>query len=351
MPVRTRREVGADQPFFITQPTRLTSQYCALPEDIARYRDKYHQGWNVIAEQRHADDGNRHRASRASANEREVGRPTIFPKRWPSSGCKEINHPLPWTELSDEQREFQATKMSIHAAMVDRMDQEIGRVVEQLKKMGALDNTLILFASDNGASAEIMVRGDGHDSSVCCSSAATFLRLGPGWSSAANTPLRRHKTWVHEGGISTPLIAHWPAGIAARGELRHNPAHLIDIVPTVLELVGGQPPATVEGQPVPPPPGKSLTRVFKEDNTVPHDYLWWLHEGNFELQGAIEDRRRRVKAPWELYDLSKDRGESENLADKYLRRSVCQPPFGSNIPKHSAALLLKDLPAEQWAWN
>ena len=140
-----------------------------------------------------------------------------------------MNRPLPWKDLNAEQREFQANKMAIHAAMVDRMDREIGRVLDQLRAMEALDNTLIFFLSDNGASAEIMVRGDGHDPNAECGTGATFLSIGPGWSSMCNTPFRRHKTWVHEGGISTPLIVHWPKGIAARGEIaahagpRHRP--------------------------------------------------------------------------------------------------------------------------------
>ena len=127
--------------------------------------------------------------------------------------------------------------MAIHAAMVDRMDHEIGRILNQLKTMQAFDNTLIFFASDNGASAEIMVRNGGHDPLAAAGSAASYLCLGPGFSSACNTPFRRHKTWVHEGGISTPLIAHWPAGIPSRGELRTTPSHVIDIVPTILDVL------------------------------------------------------------------------------------------------------------------
>ncbi len=341
-------EKYADQPFFhylcfIAPHFPLH----ALPADIARYRDAYRRGWNAVAQQRHArmmKTGIVHHA--LPQMERLVGPPYDFPDALVKLGAGEINRPLPWTELSDEQREFQATKMSIHAAMVDRMDQEIGRVVEQLRKMNALDNTLILFASDNGASAEIMVRGDGHDRSAPPGSAAMFLCLGPGWSSAANTPLRRHKTWVHEGGISTPLIAHWPAGIAARGELRHNPAHLIDIVPTVLELVGGQKPATVEGQLVPPPPGKSLARVFQQDNTLSRDYLWWLHEGNRALRvGDWKIVAAGEKAPWELYDLTNDRGESNNLADKYPEKVSSLAAVWEQHTEATRALALKDLPA------
>ena len=152
-----------------------------------------------------------------SALEREVGPPYAFPDAIKKLGPGEVNRPLPWSELTDEQRRFQATKMAIHAAMVDRMDQEIGRIIAQLKAMNAFENTLIFFASDNGASAEIMVRDGGHDPAAPPGSAKSYLCLGPGFSSACNTPFRRHKTWVHEGGISTPLIVHWPAGISAQG--------------------------------------------------------------------------------------------------------------------------------------
>jgi arylsulfatase len=230
-------------------------------------------------------------------------------------GPGEVNRPLPWSELNDEQRAFQATKMAIHAAMVDRMDREIGRVLDQLRAMHAFENTIIFFASDNGASAEIMVRGDGHDPQAAPGSAATHLCLGPGFSSASNTPFRRHKTWVHEGGISTPLIVHWPNGLAARGELRHDPAHLIDVVPTVLELVGGKRFETWEGMSVPPAPGKSLVPTFAKDGSITHDSLWWLHEGNRALRMANwKIVAAGAKSDWELYDLSTDRAESNNLA-------------------------------------
>jgi arylsulfatase len=207
--------------------------------------------------------------------------------------------------------------MAVHAAMVHRMDREIGRVVAQLQAMGALENTIIFFASDNGASAEIMVRGDGHDPQAAPGSGATFLCLGPGFSSAANTPFRRHKTWVHEGGISTPLVVHWPRGIAARGELRHTPSHLIDIVPTVIELAGGRLPQTWKSEPVPPPPGRSLAGVFSEDRTGLHDDLWWCHDNHRAVRAGDWKLVAAQGEPWELYDLGRDRGESNNVARQY----------------------------------
>jgi arylsulfatase len=180
--------------------------------------------------------------------------------------------------------------------------------------MGAFDNTLIFFASDNGASAEIMVRDGGHDPRAEPGSAATYLCLGPGFSSACNTPFRRHKTWVHEGGISSPLVVHWPAGIAARGELRQTPAHVIDIIPTILDVVGIEKPTTWEGEPIPPAPGRSLIPAFEQDTIIERDLLWWLHEGN----RAIRVGDWKLVAPkgdaWELYDLKSDRAESHDLA-------------------------------------
>lgn len=289
----------------------------ALPEDIAKYRDKYLAGWDRMRAERHARQKEMGLSNTAlSAVEREVGPPYAFPEAISKLGPGEVNRPLAWDSLNEEQRRFQATKMAIHAAMVDRMDREIGRIIAQLKAMGAFENTLILFASDNGASAEIMVRDGGHDPKAEMGSAATYLCLGPGFSNACNTPHRRHKTWVHEGGISTPLVAHWPMGIAAKGELRRTPAHVIDFVPTVLELAGVQKPTEWKGQPIPPAPGRSLASALRADVNVERPGLWWLHEenrairvGDFKLVAAKGDA-------WALYDLSVDRAEQNDLSAK-----------------------------------
>lgn len=243
-----------------------------------------------------------------------MGPPYAFPEAMEKLGPGEVNRPVPWGELTEAQREFQATKMAIHAAMVDRMDREIGRVIAQLRAMGVLDETLILFASDNGASAEIMVRHGGHDSQAAPGSAASYLCLGPGFSSGCNTPFRRHKTWVHEGGISTPLIVHWPKGIAARDQLRHTPAHVIDFVPTALELAGIQRPVAWNGAPVPPAPGRSLVPAFARDVTLARDSLWWLHDGHRALRAGDWKLVAAKGGPWELYDLRSDRAEQHDLA-------------------------------------
>lgn len=314
--LKEHAEKYADRPFFhyvafIAPHFPLH----ALPEDIARYRDKYLEGWDVMRERRFARQKKMGLVNTTlSALEPDVGPPYDFPEALKKLGPGEINRPLPWTDLTDEQRRFQATKMAIHAAMVDRIDQEVGRLIEQLKAMGVFENTLIFFASDNGASAEIMVRHGGHDPQAPPGSAASYLCLGPGFSSASNTPFRRHKTWVHEGGISTPLVVHWPAGIKAKGELRHTPAHIIDIVPTILDVVGVEKPTEWEGEPIPPAPGHSLVPAFQKDVRIDRDMLWWLHEGNRAIQVGDWKLVAARGDPWELYDLRSDRAESHNLA-------------------------------------
>jgi arylsulfatase A-like enzyme len=289
----------------------------ALPDDIAKYRDKYLDGWDRLRETRYARQKELGITSAPlSAVERDLGPPYRYPDALKKLGAGEIDRPAPWADLTKEQKRFQATKMAIHAAMVDRMDREIGRVLAQLKVMGAFENTLILFASDNGASAEMMVRDGGHDPAAEPGSAASYLCLGPGFSSACNVPFRRHKTWVHEGGISTPLVAHWPKGISAKGELRHAPAHFVDFVPTVLDLVGVERPKEWKGARVPDAPGKSLVPAFAKDVPIAREFLWWLHDGHRAVRVGDWKLVSEAGGEWELYDLKADRGEQQNRAAK-----------------------------------
>ena len=308
----------ADRPFF--QLVTFTAPHFplhALADDIARYRDAYRRGWDEVRRAR----WQRIRSlglvrGGLSAVEYDVGPPFPFPPWQQLLGHGEVNRPWPWERLDDEQREFQLTKMALHAAMVDRLDREVGRILDQLRAMQALDDTLLLFFSDNGASAEIFVFGDGHDPRADPGSAATYLCLGPGWSTVANTPFRRHKTWVHEGGISTPLIVHWPRAIREPGALRHTPGHVIDLVPTVLEATGVRRPPRWKGLRVPPLEGRSLLPVLAGDGTIRREYLWWLHEGNRAVRvGDLKLVAAGPNARWELYDLANDRAESKDLAD------------------------------------
>lgn len=296
----------------------------ALSEDIARYQTRYEKGWDVVRKER----GERIQklglvAGELSTPESEVRPPWNLKEEELQKriGPGESGRAIPWSELSAEQRKFQAKKMAIHAAMIDRMDRQIGRVIEQLKQMQAFENTLILFASDNGASAEQIIRGDGHDPSAAPGSGGSYLGLGPGWSTVANAPFRRHKSWNHEGGISTPLVVHWPAGIKARGELRERPGHLVDIFPTLLELAGQTSPARFQGADRPPLAGQSLVRSFAHDEDTTSEPLYFKHLENRALRlGDWKIVASGAKADWELYDLKKDRAEMHNLAAEQPER-------------------------------
>jgi arylsulfatase A-like enzyme len=327
-----------DEPFYCY--LAFTSPHFPLQapqKDIDRYQDSYVEGWDVIRQRRWK-------------RMREMGlvncdlaplEPETIPS-WNFSkdkleaqiGPGEVDRAIPWKDLTEQQKRFQATKMAIHAAMIDRIDQEIGRVLEQIKAMGAEENTIVLFVSDNGASAEQIIRGDMNDPAAALGSAKSYLCLGPGWSTAANTPFRLHKSWVHEGGISSPLIVRWPAGIPTHGQLRHDPCHFIDLLPTVIELAGGKEISSQwNGQTAPPLPGMSLVPAL--DLTPPppgvadpsrgrlghRDFLYFHHISNRAIR--IGDWKLVAKGddgPWELYDLQTDRCEQKNLADRYPER-------------------------------
>jgi arylsulfatase A-like enzyme len=187
----------SDQPFF--HYLAFTAPHFplhALPEDIAVYDGHYDVGWNEIRRQRWARiQSSGMIKGTLSDVEPDIGPPYVFPDSLEQLGAGEVNRPVAWNELTPLQQRFQADKMELHAAMVHRIDIEIGRVIEQIREMGSFEDTLILFLSDNGASAEIMIRADGHDPRAVPGSAKSYLCLGPGWSSACNTPFRRHKTW------------------------------------------------------------------------------------------------------------------------------------------------------------
>lgn len=321
--LREHAEQHRDRPFFAF--VAFTAPHFPLQApaaDVAPYKGRYEAGWDALRQAR----WQRMRAlgiggSVLAPIERELGPPYAFPEAMRKLGPHEIDRPLAWPTLTAEQRAFQAAKMAVHAAMVTRMDAEIGRILAQVEAMAATENTLVLFLSDNGASAEMMVRGDGHDPQAQCGTGATFLSIGPGWSSLANTPFRRHKTWVHEGGIATPFIMRWPAGIKTPGANRVTPAHVVDLLPTVLELAGASLPEQIAGLPVPPLPGRSLTATLRADAAVERASLWWQHEGNRALRvGNYKIVAAGESAAWELYDLSTDRAETKDLADAQPER-------------------------------
>ena len=201
--------------------------------------------------------------------------------------------------------------MSVYAAQIHRMDKNIGRILDKLKELGQESNTLILFLADNGGCAEVVDRGR---PGVPAGGPDSFLSYGPPWANASNTPFRLYKHWVHEGGIATPLIAHWPATIKHGGNISHQPGHLIDIMATCVDVAGGRYPSTYRGRPVTPLEGRSLLPVLEGKQRPGHPQLCWEHEGNRAIRQGKWKLVAQHRQPWELYDLEADRTETRNLA-------------------------------------
>jgi arylsulfatase len=278
--------------------------------DIDRYKAKFSEGWDTARERKWQ------RLTRMGLINCPLA--PLEPGMWtdwntPDAellakiGPGEVSRAVPWNSLTPIQKDFQRTKMAIHAAMVTRMDAEIGRVLSQIEAMGQTRNTVVIFLSDNGASSEQLIRGDGHDASAAPGSAATHLGLGPGWASNSNAPFRLHKSWVNEGGIASPMIVHWPDGIQDRNKLRHDPCHFIDIAPTLIDLAGGKPSPEIAG--------RTLAPALRKDGAAPHDYIYFNHNDNHALRvGDMKVISTGKAGAWELYDLSTDRSEQKNLA-------------------------------------
>ncbi len=279
----------------------------ALEEDIKRYDGVYDIGWDQIRLQRHArliELGLIDSGTVLSPRSRQV-------PAWDTADHK------PW----------QARRMAVHAAMVDSMDQGIGRLIEALKKRGRFDNTLILFLSDNGGSDEVIqgqqtrhgnfARG-GTSPEVMPGPADTYASYGRPWANASNTPFRLYKKWNHEGGIATPLIAHWPAGITDKGGIRHQPGHVIDLMATVVDLSGAEYPGSHNGHEITPMEGVSLRPAFAGE-PLQREALYWEHFG----QRAIRMGSWKLvggRNNWELYNLDQDRTELNDLADQHPGR-------------------------------
>ncbi|MDQ6760949.1 MAG: arylsulfatase [Acidobacteriota bacterium] len=304
-----------NDPFFLyLAPHSPHFPLQAPPGDIEKYKDRFAEGWDTARERKWARMRRMGLVNCALA--------PLEPNMWtrwntPDAellakiGPGEISKAVPWSTLTAEQKKLQRIKMAIHAAMITRMDIEIGRVFSQLKAMGADRDTVIVFLSDNGASSEQIIRGDGHDSSAPLGSARSHLGLGPGWASCSNAPFRLHKSWVNEGGISSPMIVHWPNGLKEANTLRHDPCHFVDVLPTMVDLAGG---STVRVG-APPLAGRSLAPAFQKAGSAPHDFIYFNHNNNRALRrGDWKAIATGPTGPWELYNLSNDRCEQKDLA-------------------------------------
>jgi arylsulfatase A-like enzyme len=305
----------------------------ALEKDIAKYKGKYDQGYTAIRKARYE-------------KARKLG---LIDPRWATSPQAED-----WSKV--ENKEWETRGMEVYAAMIDNMDQGIGRIVAELKKQGQFDNTLIFFLQDNGGCAELMGRSTtqrhpyktrpekatyspmGKDDQQFGSvpqqtrdgfpvlmgtgampgPADTYIAYGKGWANVSNTPFREYKHWTHEGGISTPLIVHWPKGIPAgrRNQLAQSPGHLIDLMATAIDVSGAKYPTEVNGQKIHPMEGVSLRPVLTGKPLNRPQPIFWEHEGNRAVRNGQWKLVAKENQPWELYDIDADRTEMNDLAAK-----------------------------------
>ena len=334
-----------DNPFFMyVAYTAAHWPMHALPKDIAKYKGKYDLGWDKTRNDRYK-------------RMIEMG---LIKEEWPLSAP--IESPYSWED--SELKEWHAQCMEVYAAMIDNMDQGIGRIVEALKRKGELEHTLIFFLQDNGACAEQYgmwkeLPGDIDDRplkpmgpgelqydmvpevtregkpvkvgrEVTPGPADSYIGYDPMWANASNTPFRMFKHWVHEGGIATPLIAHWPEKIQAKNAFRSQPSHLIDIMATCVDVAGAVYPETFGDQQIYPMEGKSLVPAF-DDKPLGREALYWEHEGNRAIRVGkwklVSEPHKNVKEldnveelpmeEWELYDIENDRTETNNLAAQH----------------------------------
>lgn len=290
------KEHDTDKPFFLY--VAYTAPHWPLhawPEDIARYRGKYQSGWDKLREERHK-------------RMIELG---LVDERWPLTPRDE--RVRAWDNVPAERRDDWDLRMAVYAAQIDRMDQGIGKLLAQLEAMKASDNTLVLFLADNGGCAEIIDRGQ---PGKRAGDKDSFLSYGVGWANASNTPFRMYKHWVHEGGIATPLVVHWPAVIKEAG-ITSQPGHLIDLMATCVDVASAEYPRTHQDKPIIPLEGKSLVPIFRGQERDGHEHLFWEHEGNRAVRRGNWKLVAKNKQPWELYDLAADRTETNNLASEH----------------------------------
>lgn len=271
----------------------------APADRIAKFRGRYKAGWDVLRKARH---------------ERQLAS-GLVDKRWP---LPERPAEIPaWNDLSPQEQDRQDQIMAIYAAMIEAVDESVGRVVSHLRAEGMLDNTLIVFLSDNGGNAEGgplgITQGEdwgGPDSHVL---------LGMGWATVCNTPLRRYKHFTHEGGISSPFIVHWPAGLPAarRGQLEHQPAHLVDLMPTFVQAADAVYPARWNEHSILPMQGIPLQPALRGEPLHRVTPIFWMHEGNRGLRIGPWKLVQKFKEPWELYRIDEDRSEQNDLFKRF----------------------------------
>ncbi|MEM7439342.1 MAG: arylsulfatase [Pseudomonadota bacterium] len=303
--------VSEDKPFFLyLAHTAPHWPLHAPPEDCARYETAYRGGWDAL---------------RCARHEEMSGR-GLFDTAWAISP-RDASAP-PWEDVPD--KDWEAQRMATYAAMVDRMDQSIGRLIARLKQLGQFEDTLIVFLSDNGGCAEFMAEDGwaqyypdflpdgrqvlkGNDPTIRPGGPLTFQSYDLPWANASNAPFRLFKHYVHEGGISTPLIAHWPKGLKPGG-LRHASAHVADLVPTFLQAAGVAPLQETAIGPVQPLQGESFLDLWQGKDWQRSQPIFFEHEGNAAVRDGRFKLVRTHGEDWELYDMEADRTELLDLS-------------------------------------
>ncbi|MCA9069883.1 MAG: arylsulfatase, partial [Planctomycetaceae bacterium] len=290
----------------------------AFPEDIARYRGKYSDGYLAMRKRRHK-------------RQAELGLFESLPKLSAPENKKgdyRYDYDVPdWENLSAAERKREEARMETYAAMVDRMDRGIGRVLKALDETGVADNTVVMFLSDNGGCASWPSYRKGQETAfeeynkgIPVGDGRGYEFVGKGWGWAQNAPFRQFKTWCYEGGIATPMIVRWPGKVSA-GSITHQVGHIIDFMPTLLELAGSEYPREFKGNTLLPLEGESLLPIFHGKQREGHASLSWelygnraIRQGDWKLVWGASEKR------WELYNLKRDRSETNNLAAKFPDR-------------------------------
>jgi arylsulfatase len=298
--IKSLEEIKSDpNPFFLYLTyTAPHWPIQALPGDIARYKGKYLRGWEKL------------RAERCQ-RQKQFG---IIDHDWALS--EKYDQVPDWDKLSSAEKDFWDMRMAIYAAMVDRMDHEIGNILTKLKELDRDKNTIILFVSDNGGSGdtvkdwEYVAQKNGAQGTV--NSIDSYY---PPWGNVSNTPFRLFKKNTHEGGIATPFIAWYPHMIKA-GSVSNHVGHIIDIMPTCLDLAGVTYLKDFSSQNLMPLEGKSLVNVFKNKSAPEHQALFWEHEGSRAIRKGDWKLVAEINQPWELYNLKTDRTETKNMASQ-----------------------------------
>ena len=305
--------VADEEPFFLyLAHTAPHWPLHAHPEDIARYEGVYTGGWDSVRTARHE----------------QMNSMGLFQTNWDISPRDDSVHA--WTD--EKNGDWEARKMATYAAMVDRMDQSIGRFIEALKRLGQFDNTLILFLSDNGGCAEFMAEDGwakffpdktndgrkiemGNRPDIMPGDAQTYQSYDKPWANVSNAPFRLFKHYVHEGGISTPLVAHWPKGIKKKQTV-HGATHVVDLLPTILEVTGSKYLSELGGHAIQPLQGESLMPLLQGKDWQREQPIFFEHEGNCAIRHGQFKLVKQFGEDWELYDMETDRTELHNLAGK-----------------------------------